>query len=165
MTDTRLRIFATAFITAAFALIAFVAFRSCTKEPEPVFTVHTKTKRTADTAVMVNETQRIDTVKTRQIVYRDRTIHDTTTIVDSCNFVAQSDTVSGAKGTRFMVTFDSKSKAFSVPYLKEKNDTIITIRDSVIVTRDVEQQGSFWSDVGKVAGGVVGGLLISVGLR
>lgn len=163
MTDTRLRIYATVFITAGLALIAFVAFRSCTKQPEPIFTVHTK--RTADTAVMVNEAQRIDTVKTRQIVYRYRTIHDTMTIIDSCNFIAQSDTVEGAKGTRFMVTFESKSKAFSVPYLKEKNDTTITIRDSVVVTREVEQQGSFWSDVGKVAGGVVGGLLLSVGLR
>lgn len=165
MTDTRLRIFATAFITAAFALIAFVAFRSCTKEPEPVFTVHTKSKRTADTAATVNVPQRIESVKTMQIVYRYRNIHDTTTIIDSCNFVAQSDTVIGAKGTRFMVTFDSKSKAFSVPYLKEKADTTITIRDSVIVERTVEQQGSFWGDVGKVAGGVVGGLLLSVGLR
>lgn len=165
MTDTRLRIFATAFIAAAFALMAFVAFRSCTKEPEPVFTVHTKSKRTADTAATVNVPQRIESVKTMQIVYRYRNIHDTTTIIDSCNFIAQSDTVIGAKGTRFMVTFDSKSKAFSVPYLQEKADTTITIRDSVTVTREIEQQGSFWSDVGKVAGGVVGGILLSMGLR
>lgn len=164
MTDTRLRIFATTFIVMAFALMFFVAFRSCSKQPEPIFTVH-EGKRTVDTAVTLNAPQQIESVKTMQIVYRYRTIHDTTTIIDSCNFIAQSDTVIGAKGTRFMVTFDTKSKAFSVPYLKEKNDTTITIRDSVMVTREVEQQGSFWSDVGKVAGGVVGGLLISVGLK
>jgi hypothetical protein len=99
------------------------------------------------------------------VKFRTKFVHDTVSIFDTCNFIAYSDTIVGAKGTEFTVTFDSQTDMFSVPYLKERGDTTITIRDSVVIERERKTPSTFWSDVGKIAGGVVGGLLIGIGLR
>jgi hypothetical protein len=165
MTDTRLRNYAAMFVFAAFALMFFVAYRSCTHTPEPIFTVQERTTRTTDTVYRIVPVQKIDSVQVLSVKFRTKFVHDTISIIDTCNFIAYSDTIVGAKGTEFTVTFDSQTDMFSVPYLKERGDTTITIRDSVVIERERKAPSTFWSDVGKVAGGVVGGLLLGIGLR
>ena len=151
-------------VVLMFALL-FIAFKSCTDTPEPVLTIQERTTRTTDTVYRIVPVQKIDSVQVLSVKFRTKFVHDTVSILDTCNFIAYSDTIVGAKGTEFTVTFDSQTDMFSVPYLKERGDTTITIRDSVVIERERKAPSTFWSDVGKVAGGVLGGLLIGIGLR
>ena len=167
MTDTRLRNYAAMFVFAAFALMFFVAYRSCTHTPEPIFTVHERSSRSIDTNTNIIPPSKIDTINVVKVVYRDRW-HNSERIIDSSDFIAYSDTITAVHGTQLQISFSSKSKVFSLPYLKERDDTTIRITDSVLIERTIfhpKEQSTFWSDLGKIGGGILGGLLIGVGLR
>lgn len=171
MTDVRLKNTTFALFLFFVALYSFVAIKSCNKENElqPIIVGEKKHfSRTADTSTNAIPPSEIKTVEVIKIVYRDRW-HEGKVIHDSSDFVAYSDTITAAHGTQLQISYSSKKNVFSLPYLKERDDTTIRITDSVfiqkIISHPAEQPSTFWSDVGKIGGGIIGGLLLGVGLR
>ncbi len=171
MTDTRLKNASFAFMIVVFSTYLFVALKSCNgeKKLQPIVIGEKKHQsRTIDTNTNIIPASKIDTINVVKIVYRDRW-HKSERIIDSTDFIAYSDTITAAHGTQLQVSFSSKSKVFSLPYLKERDDTTIRITDSVfiekIISHPAEQPSTFWSDLGKIGGGILGGLLLGIGLR
>lgn len=169
MTDTRLRNASFALFIFFAVIYTFVAIKSCNKENElqPIIVGEKKHfSRTADTSINVIPPSEIKTVEVIKIVYRDRW-HEGKVIHDSADFVAYSDTITAAHGTQLQISYSSKKNVFSLPYLKERDDKTITIRDSTIVETTVkaQEESTFWSDVGKITGGIAAGLLIAIGVQ
>lgn len=169
MTDTRLKNASFAFMIVVFSGYLFVALKSCNgeKKLQPIIVGEKKHfTRTEDTSINVIPPSEIKTVEVLKIVYRDRW-HEGKVIYDSSDFIAYSDTITAAHGTKIQISYSSKKNVFSLPYLKERDDKTITIRDSIIVETTVkaEEESTFWSDVGKITGGIAAGLLIAIGVQ
>lgn len=148
-------------------LAGALMYKACNEQLQPAMRVTSNATRKIDTSFKESKPQTIDSSKAGRIKYLTRTVYKDRWLVDTAGYIAVSDTLQGVQGTEFVVEFNSKDKGFFVPYLKEKADTTITIRDSIVITKEtqVEAKSSFWSDAAKIAGGFVGGVLFQAGVK
>lgn len=160
-----MRYYSIAFGSAMFLVLVVVGYFSC-NQPRPIPAIigeRIRSTRKVETTVSSTPPQRIDSVLPAKIIWRtryvDRFIHDT------IGYIAISDSIRGEKGTVFVVQYDTYKRVFDVPYLQERPDTTKTITDSIVIERTVQAESSFWGDVGKIAGGFLGGFILGGGVK